>query len=90
MGTTPMDLLTWLFVGLGAGVLAALIVGGVGLFGDMIVGIVGAFVGSLLFRALDIAPPFSGVSGVIFTAGIGAVVLLALLHLVAGRRSPTI
>ena len=84
-----MDLLTWLFVGLGAGVLAALIVGGVGLFGDMIVGIVGAFAGSLLFRALDITPPFSGVSGVIFTAGIGAVVLLALLHLVAGRRSPT-
>jgi uncharacterized membrane protein YeaQ/YmgE (transglycosylase-associated protein family) len=90
MGTVAMDLLTWLFVGLGAGVLAALIVGGVGLFGDMIVGIIGAFASGLLFRELAIAPPFPGVPGVIFTAGIGAVVLLALLHLVAGRRSSTI
>lgn len=89
-GYRKMDLLTWLFVGLGAGVLASLIVGGVGLFGDMIVGILGAFASGLLFRELHVAPPFAGLAGVIFTAGIGAVVLLTLLHLVAGRRSPTL
>lgn len=82
-----MDLLTWLCVGLGAGVLASLIVGGVGVLGDMIVGILGAIGSGLLFRELHVAPPFSGVPGVIFTAGIGAVILLVLLHLVAGRRS---
>ena len=87
MGTAPMDLLTWLCVGLGAGVLASLIVGGVGLLGDMIVGIVGAIGSGLLFRELRIAPPFPGVPGVIFAAAVGAVVLLILLHLVAGRRS---
>ena len=37
-----MDLVTWLVVGLVAGVLASLIVGGVGLVGDIIVGIVKA------------------------------------------------
>lgn len=85
-----MDLLTWLFVGLGTGVLASLIVGGVGLLGDMTVGIIGAFGGGLLFRELRLTPPFPGVPGVIFAAGIGSIVLLALLHLVAGRRRPTI
>jgi uncharacterized membrane protein YeaQ/YmgE (transglycosylase-associated protein family) len=81
-----MDLVTWLIVGLVAGVLASLIVGGVGLVGDIIVGIVGAFVGGWIFRQLGVSTPFSGLAGVIFTAFIGAVVLLVILHLVAGRR----
>ena len=81
-----MDLVTWLVVGLVAGVLASLVVGGVGLVGDIIVGIVGAFVGGWIFRQLGVSTPFGGLAGVIFTAFIGAVVLLAILHLVAGRR----
>lgn len=83
-----MDLLTWLIVGLVAGVLAALLVGGVGLIGDIIVGIVGAFVGGWIFRQLGVSTPFSGLAGTIFTAFVGAVVLLFLLHLVmrASRR----
>jgi uncharacterized membrane protein YeaQ/YmgE (transglycosylase-associated protein family) len=84
-----MDLLTWLIVGLIAGVLAALVVGGVGLIGDIIVGIVGAFVGGWIFRQLGVSTPFSGLAGTIFTAFIGAVVLLFLLHLIMrGRRKP--
>lgn len=81
-----MDILTWLIVGLVAGVLASLVVGGVGLVGDIIVGIVGAFVGGWIFQKLGVTAPFGGLAGVIFTAFIGAVVLLFLLHIIAGRR----
>ena len=81
-----MDLLTWLIVGLVAGVLAALLVGGVGLIGDIIVGIVGAFVGGWIFNQLGVSTPFSGLAGTIFTAFVGAVVLLFLLHLVMRSR----
>lgn len=82
-----MDILTWLIVGLIAGVLAGLLVGGVGLIGDIIVGIVGAFVGGWIFQQLGISTPFSGLAGTIFTAFIGAVVLLFLLHLVMRGRA---
>ncbi len=82
-----MDLVTWLIVGLVAGVLASLVMGGVGLIGDIIIGIVGAFVGGWLFRQLGVTTPLSGLAGTIFTAFIGAVVLLAILRLVTrGRR----
>lgn len=84
-----MDLLTWLIVGLIAGVLASLVMGGTGygLIGDIIIGIVGAFVGGWLFTTLGVTTPFSGLVGVIFVAFIGAVVLLFLLRLI--RRSTT-
>ena len=81
-----MDLLTWLIVGLVAGVLAALLVGGVGLIGDIIVGIIGAFVGGWIFAQLGVSAPFGGLAGTIFTAFIGAVVLLFVLHLVMRSR----
>jgi uncharacterized membrane protein YeaQ/YmgE (transglycosylase-associated protein family) len=84
-----MDLLTWIIVGLIAGVLASLVMGGTGygLIGDIIIGIVGAFVGGFLFRQLGVHSPMSGLPGVIFTAFIGAVVLLFLLRLISRGRS---
>lgn len=84
-----MDLLTWLIVGLIAGVLASLVMGGTGygLIGDIIIGIVGAFVGGWLFTQLGATSPFGGLAGVIFVAFIGAVVLLFVLRLI--RRSTT-
>lgn len=84
-----MDLLTWLIVGLIAGVLASLVMGGTGygLIGDIIIGIVGAFVGGWLFTKLGVSSPFGGLTGVIFVAFIGAVVLLFILRLI--RRSTT-
>ena len=82
-----MDLLTWIIVGLVAGVLAGMLVGGVGLIGDIIVGIVGAFVGGWIFSQLGVNTPFSGLAGTIFTAFVGAVVLLFILHLVMRGRS---
>ena len=81
-----MDLLTWIIVGLVAGVLASLVVGGgFGIIGDIVIGIVGAFVGGWIFSKLGIESPWGGLAGTIFVAFIGAVVLLFLLRLI--RRS---
>ena len=84
-----MSLLTWLIVGLVAGVLASMLMGGTGygLVGDIIIGIVGAFVGGWLFSALGVGSPLGGLAGTIFVAFIGAVVLLFLLRMVRGRRT---
>ena len=79
-----MDIVTWLIVGLVAGVLASLVVGGVGLLGDIIVGIVGAFVGGWLFSRMGWHTPFGGLAGTIFVAFIGALILLILLRLIRG------
>ena len=82
-----MTLLTWLIVGLVAGVLASMVMGGTGygLIGDIIVGIVGAFVGGWLFSALGVASPLGGLAGTILVAFIGAVVLLFIIHLIRRR-----
>ncbi|HEY0710948.1 MAG TPA: GlsB/YeaQ/YmgE family stress response membrane protein [Polyangia bacterium] len=75
--------LLWLVVGLIAGWLASAVVGGgFGLLGDIVVGIVGAFVGGLIFRALGVGSPFGGLAGTIFVAFIGAIVLLLALRLI--------
>ncbi len=78
--------LVWIVVGLIAGFLADLVVGGVGfgIIGDIIVGIVGAFIGGWLFQTLGVASPFGGLPGQIFVAFIGAVVLLFVLSLLRG------
>ena len=84
-----MDLLTWCIVGLIAGVLASLVMGGTGfgLIGDIIIGIVGAFVGGWIFRSLGVTSPMGGLAGVIFVAFVGAMVLIFLLRLIRGGRS---
>lgn len=80
-------LLLWIVVGLVAGWLASAVVGrGYGLGGDMVIGVLGAFVGGWMCRAFHIASPFSGVVGTIFIAFIGAVVLLLLLRVVRRAR----
>jgi uncharacterized membrane protein YeaQ/YmgE (transglycosylase-associated protein family) len=81
-----MDILTWLIVGLIAGVLASLVVGsGGGLLVDIVIGIVGAFIGGWLFNAAGWHAPFAGLAGTIFVAFIGSVILLVVLHLIRGR-----
>jgi uncharacterized membrane protein YeaQ/YmgE (transglycosylase-associated protein family) len=85
-----MDIITWLIVGLVAGVLASIVMGGTGygIIGDIIIGIVGAFVGGWLFSQLGVSTPFAGLAGTIFVAFIGAIVLLFVLRLLrrGGRR----
>ena len=84
-----MDLLTWLIVGLVAGVLASLVMGGTGygIVGDIIIGIVGAFVGGWVFSALGVASPLGGLAGTILVAFIGAVLLLFILRLIRGSTT---
>ena len=83
-----MDILTWIIVGLIAGVLASLVMGGTGygIIGDIIIGIVGAIIGGWLFSQLGVGTPFGGLPGTIFVAFIGAVVLLLVLRLIRGGR----
>ena len=82
-------LLVWLVVGLVAGWLASAVVGGgYGVVGDIVVGIVGAFIGGAVFNALDIGSPFGGLGGTIFVAFVGACILLGLLRLVHHGPSP--
>ena len=80
------SLLVILFVGIVAGWLAGHIVrgGGFGLIGDLVVGVVGAFVASLLFPRLGLHLGTGIVSEIIYSA-IGAIVLLLVIRLVSGR-----
>ena len=73
----------WIAIGLVAGWLASRVAGGgYGVVGDIVLGIVGAFLGGFIFRALHLRAPFSGVASTIFVAFVGAVVLLLLMRLV--------
>jgi uncharacterized membrane protein YeaQ/YmgE (transglycosylase-associated protein family) len=75
----------WLVVGLIAGFLASLVMrgGGYGIVGDIIVGIIGAFIGGWLFSLIGIGS--GGFIGSIIIAFIGACILIAILHLVTGN-----
>jgi uncharacterized membrane protein YeaQ/YmgE (transglycosylase-associated protein family) len=76
-------LLLWIAVGLVAGWLASAVVGGgYGVIGDIVVGVVGAFLGGFIFRALHVGVPFRGLPGTIFVAFVGAIVLLVVLRLI--------
>jgi len=84
---TLSTLLIWAVIGLMAGWLASAVVGGgYGLVGDIVVGIVGSVLGGFIFGQFHITVPFAGIVGTIFVAFIGAVALLLLLRLVAGGR----
>jgi len=83
--------LLWLVVGAISGWLASAVVGGgFGLIGDIIVGIVGAFIGGWVFRAAGWGAPFGGIAGTIFVAFIGACILLLILRLIARARTRTV
>lgn len=77
-----MNLIFFLVIGLLAGWLAGLIMrgGGLGLLGNMVVGVVGAFLGGFLFDVLRIS--VGGFIGSLLTATVGAVVLLFILGLI--------
>jgi uncharacterized membrane protein YeaQ/YmgE (transglycosylase-associated protein family) len=74
----------WLIVGLIAGFLASVVMrgGGYGIVGDIIVGIIGAFIGGWLFSLIGIGS--GGLIGSIIVAFIGACILIFLLRLISG------
>ncbi|MGX6646606.1 GlsB/YeaQ/YmgE family stress response membrane protein [Maricaulaceae bacterium MS644] len=80
---TIETLLIWLLIGAVAGWLAGLIVKGygLGLLGNIVVGIIGAFVGGWVFGQLGIASG-QGIVGSIIGATVGAVIILLLLRLI--------
>jgi uncharacterized membrane protein YeaQ/YmgE (transglycosylase-associated protein family) len=88
----PMTLeivIIWALVGLASGWLASQLVRGrgSGVATDIIVGIVGAFVGGMIFRSQGWHAPFRGYAGLIFVAFCGAALLLVIMKLVSrGRR----
>lgn len=82
--------LLWIAIGLIAGWLASAVVGGgFGVVGDIVIGIVGAFLGGFIFRGLDVRLPFSGLPQTIFVAFVGALVLLLALRLIRSVAART-
>jgi uncharacterized membrane protein YeaQ/YmgE (transglycosylase-associated protein family) len=81
------SLLIFLLIGALAGWLAGIVVrgGGFGLIGDIVVGVIGSFIGGWLFGLLHIAHG-SGFLGSVIGAFAGAVVLLLVLRLVRRGR----
>jgi len=81
------SLLIIILVGIVAGWLAGKIVdgGGFGLIGDLIVGVIGAFVGDWLLPQLHIHLGV-GIVSLIINATLGAIVLLVILRVVFGGR----
>jgi uncharacterized membrane protein YeaQ/YmgE (transglycosylase-associated protein family) len=75
-------LVLWIVIGLISGWLASAVVGGgYGLIGDIVIGVVGAFLGGMLFRALGIHTHLSGLPATILVAFVGAMLLLIILRL---------
>ena len=83
------SLLIILFVGLVAGWLAGHIVqgAGFGIVGDVVIGIIGAYIGGWLLPQLDFQLG-AGITAAVINATIGAVVLLLVIGLVRGAGGP--
>jgi uncharacterized membrane protein YeaQ/YmgE (transglycosylase-associated protein family) len=85
---TLETVLLWAVIGLIAGWLASAVVGGgYGVIGDIVIGVVGAFLGGFIFRELHVKVPFAGIPGTIFVAFIGALVLLIIFRLIHRARA---
>jgi uncharacterized membrane protein YeaQ/YmgE (transglycosylase-associated protein family) len=85
MNMSGESLVVILIVGIVAGWLAGQIVrgGGFGLIGDLLIGIVGAFIGNWLLPQLGLHLG-AGIVGAIINATIGAMILLLIVRLVRG------
>jgi uncharacterized membrane protein YeaQ/YmgE (transglycosylase-associated protein family) len=88
-GKCQMSIIAWIILGLIAGFIGSKIVNksGEGMLMDIVLGIVGAIVGGVIFSFFGAA----GVTGLniysLVVSIIGAVVVLWLYHAIAGRRS---
>ena len=84
-----MSVIGWIILGLAAGYIASRIVdkSGEGMMLDIALGIIGALVGGMLFSFFGVP----GVTGLniysLLVAVVGAIVVLALYHMLTGRRA---
>ncbi len=81
-----MNILYFLTVGLIAGWLASYVIRGhgLGIVGDIAVGIVGALVGGFIFNSTGTTT--YGIAGAIGLSAIGAIVFLIFVRLITGNR----
>jgi uncharacterized membrane protein YeaQ/YmgE (transglycosylase-associated protein family) len=83
-----MSILAWLVLGLISGFIASKVVNksGEGMVLDIVLGVIGAFVGGWLFNTFGQA----GVTGLnlysMLVAVVGAIVVLVVYHAIFGRR----
>ena len=84
-----MSILAWIILGGIAGFIASKIVNntGQGILLDIVLGVVGAAVGGYIFTLLGAAPVTGFNLYSMVVAIVGAVIVLALYHLLVGRRS---
>ena len=78
---TVEALVIFLLIGAVAGWLAGVVVrgGGFGLVGDIVIGVLGAFIAGLLLPRLGLG--LTGIAGEIIFAAIGAIILLLVVRL---------
>src|SRR5579884_42378 len=82
-------ILFWIIVGIVAGALATRVVPGEGpggILGDLIIGVLGAFLGGWLFTTF-LGHSYSGWIGSTLVAFVGAIVLLLLMRAFMGKRA---
>ena len=73
-----MSIIVWILVGLAAGYIATKLLGGPGgLLHNLAIGLIGAVVGGVLLRSLNVAIP-AGTAGDLLSAIVGALVFLAI------------
>src|SRR5690606_11295616 len=85
-GGEGMNVILWITIGGLAGWIASLVMKSrSSLLMNIIVGVIGAFIGGWLFGVLGIQPA-GGFAGSLVTAVVGAVILIFALQVVQGRR----
>lgn len=82
-----MEILVTLIIGAAAGWLGSMIYkgGGLGVIGNIVVGIIGSFVGYWLLGKLGVSLG-TGWVGAILTGAIGAIIILVILNLLFKKR----
>jgi len=85
-----LDILLWILFGALAGWIASMIMktdASMGAFANIVVGIIGSFIGGFLYRTLtgNTVEGFNLVS--LLVAIVGAIILLAIVKLFTGRRA---
>jgi uncharacterized membrane protein YeaQ/YmgE (transglycosylase-associated protein family) len=83
----PGGIIAWIVIGIVAGFLAGVVMrgGGFGLIGDLVCGLIGAFIGGLVLGFF--VEGDAGFWGSMVVAFIGACIVIAIVRLLAPRRT---